>query len=120
MTGAVLAGTRSSPDRATHGERLGVGTEGAECVEKTGASFHQGLATWRRGAAGGGDPGPTQISQGLSCLPALVGPVSSRGGGGKVKACWGAESCWGVILLGGGNACSPSIWRMKRPRSQHR
>ena len=44
MTGLVLAGTvRSSPDRATHGERQGVGTEGAESVEKTGASFHQGL-----------------------------------------------------------------------------
>lgn len=96
MTGAVLAGTvRSSPDRATHGERQGMETEGAESVEKTGASFHQGLPGGRE-LLGEVILAPHRYHRDISCLPALVGPVSSRGGRGRVKAYWGA-----VILLRG-------------------
>lgn len=119
MTGAVLAGTvRSSPDRATHGERQGMETEGAESV-KTGASFHQGLPGGRE-LLGEVILAPHRYHRDISCLPALVDPVSSRGGRGRVKAYWGGGNPAEGESLWGGNACSPSIWRMKRPRSQHR
>lgn len=86
MTGLVLAGTvRSSPDRAAHGERQGVGTEGAESVEKTGASFHQGLPGGRE-LLGEVILTPHRYHRDISCttqgLSADAGELRGRGGWG--------------------------------------